>query len=297
MRLAVCGAGVVCRWPTWGGRGRRVADTLVLSLFPGLGLLDMAFEQEGFCVVRGPDLLWGGDIRRFSPPAGVFGLVIGGPPCQAFSRLRYLNPNAGTRHGNLIPEFERVVREARPRAFLMENVPEAPEPEVPGYVVRSLVLNNRWMDTGDGIGAEQHRVRRFSFGTEEGLPLRVEVAVFESPSLALAATSNQREVPVKVGESGKVKRTYRPPTVLSGHGAVQPEPGEHRSPAARTLAQMCRLQGLPEDFLDESPFTVHGKRQVVGNGVPLPMGRAIARAVRRALGLPLADTGGEEAAG
>jgi hypothetical protein len=26
----------------------------VLSLFPGIGLLDMAFEEEGFCVVRGP---------------------------------------------------------------------------------------------------------------------------------------------------------------------------------------------------------------------------------------------------
>lgn len=37
---------------------------LVLSLFPGIGLLDMAFEQEGFCVVRGPDVLWGGDVRK-----------------------------------------------------------------------------------------------------------------------------------------------------------------------------------------------------------------------------------------
>ena len=31
----------------------------------------MAFELEGFTIVRGPDLLWGGDIRRFFPPAGV----------------------------------------------------------------------------------------------------------------------------------------------------------------------------------------------------------------------------------
>src|SRR2546430_12673163 len=37
------------------------------------------------CVVRGPDLLWGGDIRRFHPPAGKFDGVIGGPPCQLFS--------------------------------------------------------------------------------------------------------------------------------------------------------------------------------------------------------------------
>ena len=53
--------------------------SVVLSLFPGIGLLDQAFEEEGFCVVRGPDLLWGGDIRRFHPPAGVFDGIIGGP--------------------------------------------------------------------------------------------------------------------------------------------------------------------------------------------------------------------------
>jgi len=29
--------------------------SLVLSLFPGIGLLDRAFEEEGFCIVRGPD--------------------------------------------------------------------------------------------------------------------------------------------------------------------------------------------------------------------------------------------------
>lgn len=52
---------------------------LVLSIFPGIDLLGRAFEEEGFCVVRGPDLLWGGDVRAFHPPAGVFGGVIGVP--------------------------------------------------------------------------------------------------------------------------------------------------------------------------------------------------------------------------
>lgn len=86
--------------------------TLVLSLFPGIGLLDMAFEEEGFCVVRGPDLLWGGDVKRFHPPAGRFDGVIGGPPCKAFSRLVHI---VRAVHGpqavapNLIPEYERVV--------------------------------------------------------------------------------------------------------------------------------------------------------------------------------------------
>lgn len=63
---------------------------LILSLFPGIGLLDMAFEEQGFCVVRGPDALWGGDIHTFYPPPGRFDGVIGGPPCQSFSRLRHL---------------------------------------------------------------------------------------------------------------------------------------------------------------------------------------------------------------
>lgn len=226
---------------------------LVLSLFPGIGLLDMAFEDEGFCVVRGPDLLWGGDVRRFHPPAGRFEGVIGGPPCQLFSALRKMNGNAG-RHGNMIPEFERCIGEAAPSWFLMENVRDAPLPAVDGYEVRDLLLNNRW------LGEDQNRLRRFSFGTRDGRDIRpfVEVALFESPVYEL--------------------------TVLAGHG---PALGQRvRGIAGRDPAEMARLQGLPEGFLDDAPFTIHGKKRVIGNGVPLPMGRAIAKAVRKALDSP-----------
>lgn len=95
-----------------------MARPVVLSLFPGIGLLDMAFEAEGFTVVRGPDVLWGGDVHTFHPPAGVFDGVIGGPPCQAFSTLANLVRAKGhePRFGNLIPEFERCVAEAAPAA-------------------------------------------------------------------------------------------------------------------------------------------------------------------------------------
>ncbi len=57
-------------------------NILILSLFPGIDLLGRAFEETGFCVVRGPDLITGGDIRSFHPPAKQFAGVIGGPPCQ-----------------------------------------------------------------------------------------------------------------------------------------------------------------------------------------------------------------------
>src|SRR3990167_9763680 len=237
---------------------------LVLSLFPGIGLLDMAFEAEGFCVVRGPDLLWGGDIKRFHPPPGKFDGVIGGPPCQAFSRLVHMVRQNGYRVAeNLIPEFERCVNESKPDWFLMENVPEAPVPIPTGFAVEHFVLNNRW------VGGEQRRVRRFSFGSC-GLSLKrfIEFVPLETvnESLTVCAKGGYRQVPVKMLSGLKMKRSRFLDTATAGG-----------------LKEMCRLQGLPEDFLSHAPFTVTGKQSAIGNGVPLPMGRAIAKAVRQAI--------------
>ena len=38
---------------------------LVLSLFTGIGLLDKAFKENGFCVVSSGDLITGQDVRDF----------------------------------------------------------------------------------------------------------------------------------------------------------------------------------------------------------------------------------------
>ncbi len=51
-----------------------------------------------------------------------------------------------------------------------------------------------------------------------------------------------------------------------------------------SIEDACEAMGLPRDFAKEMPFTMHGKRSVIGNGVPMAMGRAIAKAVRRATG-------------
>jgi DNA (cytosine-5)-methyltransferase 1 len=237
-----------------------VSQPLVLSLFPGIGLLDRAFEEEGFCVVRGPDLLWGGDVRRFHPPAGRFEGVIGGPPCKRWSRLAHMVVANGYELApDLIPEFVRVVEEAQPEWFVMENVPAAPVPHLLGYGVHSQLLNNRW------AGGAQHRVRRISFGHQTiGTRLHVSGEALEPAEWEHAATSHANPVPVKMGPGGKVKGT-------AGR-------------APRTFAEQCRAQGLPEDF-DLPPFTSSAKFEAVGNGVPLPMGRAVARAVKAAIGI------------
>ena len=132
--------------------------SLVLSLFPGADLFGMAFEREGFCVVRGPDVLLGGDIRNFHAIADKFDGIIGGPPCKSFSvAIIAAGGSEAATEGNLIPEFERIIREAKPKWFVMENVPQAPTP-----------VDAIWNEVVDAydFGAGQHRKRRFSSNLE-----------------------------------------------------------------------------------------------------------------------------------
>jgi DNA (cytosine-5)-methyltransferase 1 len=228
---------------------------LVLSLFPGIGMLDMAFEAEGFCVVRGPDLLWGGDVHRFHPPTGRFDGVIGGPPCQAFSALNNISK---AHRVNLIPEFERVVHEAQPAWFLMENVRAAPLPRVDGYFLHFQLFNNRW------TGASQNRLRRLSFGARERTRLHLPTAALEDVQWKAAVTSahgGERRTHFNRSTGGKIQRY--------------------------TVEQALEAQGLPADFFQR--FHVRGcltreaQLRVIANGVPLPMGRAIAHAVKLAI--------------
>lgn len=232
---------------------------LVLSLFPGIGLLDMAFEEEGFCVVRGPDLLWGGDIKRFHPPAGKFDGVIGGPPCQAHSRYAGLNRSVGNVISlDLVPEFGRVVSQARPEWWLMENVPAVQDLHVTGYVTARTELDNRW------LGEEQQRRRIFQFGSRNGDPLRIQGAVFDHSDWQPTCMASE-------GKHGRIERRRTAGVQRSVYNS------------RREWGRFCELQGLPPDFLADAPFTIADRYKVVGNGVPLAMGRAVAKAVKRAI--------------
>jgi DNA (cytosine-5)-methyltransferase 1 len=213
-----------------------VTTPLVLSVFPGIDLLGRAFEQAGFCVVRGPDRLWGGEIQAFHPPAGIFDGLIGGPPCTGESTLAHLN---GTPGYTLVDEFFRVVEEAQPAWWVMEAV----KPHDRGYY---FALSPRW------LGEDQSRRRWFHSNLQ--LNAWIDVALFESTVFKHA--------------------------VLAGHGGAQGKVTQRM--AKYPFPEACRLQGLPPDF-DLPGFTREAKYKAVGNGVPLSMGRAIARAVQRAL--------------
>jgi len=204
-------------------------NELIVSLFPGIGMLDRAFEDAGYVTVRGPDILWGGDIRTFHLPPDVFWGVIGGPPCQDFSGLRRCDP---TGYGEeMLNEFTRCVTEASPEWWLMENVARVPNVTIPGYVTQRLDINAGWY-------SDQTRLRHIQFGSKSGRLLNV----------------TRRQV------------TGTQPAALANDN--------------RSFRELCRLQGLPDDY-DLPGFLVSEKIRAVGNGVPLSIGRVLAEEIQR----------------
>ena len=203
-------------------------DRLLLSIFPGVDLFSIPFEERGFCVVRGPDLITGQDIRSFHVPSGAFAGVIGGSPCQEFSAL---NRDEPTGYGEeMLAEFCRVVSEAKPDWYLLENVARVPDIHIDGYSWQRFALDLSWF-------TDCSRLRHFQFGHRSGLLLDPPISTRSGVLHTAALASDDR-----------------------------------------SFAQLKDIQGLPAGY-DLPSFTVEGKKRAVGNGVPLPLGRELARLI------------------
>jgi DNA (cytosine-5)-methyltransferase 1 len=216
---------------------------LVLSLFPGIDLLGRAFAQAGFCVVTGPELIFGSRIEDFRGAAGRFDGVLGGPPCQDFSCARQKRPIYDGDGVRLLREFLRVVSECRPLWWLCENVPRVPDLRLDGYTVQRLDLWDL------ECGARQRRCRHIQFGHRLGHVIRPRRKI-------LTGTQAVRVV------------TARAASLASHYGR-------------QSMAEHCRDQGL-ETTLDAPALRPRALWRAVGNGVPLTMGRALAEAVLNA---------------
>lgn len=228
-------------------------NQVVLSLFPGADLFGKAFESRGFCVVRGPELLLGQDIRDFHAPAGRFDGVIGGPPCQRFSTASAAFNEKGE---DLIGEFARILNEAQPAWAVMENVNGAlRSPHLPDG---SFFQRLRDFDCG-GL---THRKRLFWLWPESlwfsfQLPARKR----GKPEYSVLASQGRR------GNRGN--RIHQPAKLLK-------------------IPEGARLQGFPEladNFMENGStrrymtheFGIH----LLGNGVPRAMGEWVADQVAK----------------
>jgi DNA (cytosine-5)-methyltransferase 1 len=181
----------------------------VISLFTGAGGLDLGFEAAGFktrvaleidptcCDTLRLNRRWPvieDDVRRVSSKRllqvarlrpGEADVLIGGPPCQPFSKSGYWAngdaPRLNDPHARTLTEYLRVVRDARPKVLLLENVcglAYAGKREGLDRLLRGLRDINKTIKTNytpiwavldaAGYGVPQRRERVFLIASRDG---------------------------------------------------------------------------------------------------------------------------------
>ena len=167
-----------------------------ISLFSGAGGLDLGFARAGFdirlavevdpaavatlrrnwrstTVITRPleELSTGELLDRAGLSVGGVGVLFGGPPCQSFC-IAGNGRGLGDPRGQLLLEFCRVVREAQPRVFVIENVPgllrvsrivEAVHEAVNRSAESEYNVSHDTLDAAE-YGVPQHRKRVFFVG-------------------------------------------------------------------------------------------------------------------------------------
>jgi DNA (cytosine-5)-methyltransferase 1 len=194
-----------------------------ISLYTGAGGLDYGFEAAGFRTAVAVELddlcantlkknrpkwpLISEDIRKVSTrdilsKAGAeidgVDVLIGGPPCQPFSKSGFWasgdTKRLGDPRASTLESFLSVLEEARPRAFLMENVEGLGfrgKDDGLRYVARRLAEINKKHGTNYNpstevlnavdYGVPQMRKRLFIIGARDGTPFIFRKATHFAP--------------------------------------------------------------------------------------------------------------------
>lgn len=336
----------------------------VLSLYSGAGGLDLGFRQAGF------DLAWAneldphacqtyarnlgdhvvcGDVLSTSLPDGTFDVVIGGPPCQGWSRIGRMDPSdPRSQH---VHHFLDVVEEIQPRALVMENVAHLAEGARWQHVRDELLTRVRAGMGYDAkivvldashFGVPQARRRMFLIGvrgaaaphprtTTRSRPRTVGQALrrlppwgsagndtvcvarvvaakrpvmrpsaymgallfngsgrpldLDSPARTLPASMGGNATPIvdqlelAAGSHPWVREYHQ--HLEAGGAPMNPVPRRMRR---ITVQEAAALQSFPPTFRFCGP--VGAQYRQIGNAVPPALGRAVARAIRRALAAP-----------
>ncbi len=175
------------------GNARKPANPgyTVVDLFAGAGGLSEGFRQAGFSIVAASDNdpdasatfalnfpqanVIVGDVRSPSTKEQVLDasrkatVLVGGPPCQAFSQVRNHSRMIDDPRNSLYREFVEVLEHSLPSAFVIENVPGMDQMGVRAQIAADLALDGEYLvvpqvlDAAD-FGVPQTRKRLVFIG-------------------------------------------------------------------------------------------------------------------------------------
>lgn len=287
-----------------------------VDLFCGCGGMSLGFQNAGFDILEAFDN-WEPAIRtykkNFKHPVRNADLsdeemisviselkpdiIIGGPPCQDFSSAGHRDESLG--RAALSKTYTDIVSTAKPKYFVMENVPRIRLSETYNYVKNGL------MSAGYGItekiidasycGVPQKRKRLFLIGCIGA----------EDDFLAYYLDKNLSSKPMTIydylGDSLGVEYYFRIPRSYSRRavfsiyepcqtirGVDRPIPPNYKKhpqdpveigPLVRALTPKERsyMQTFPEKFIFEENRT--NTNQMIGNAVPVKLAEYVAMAI------------------
>ncbi len=298
----------------------------VIDLFAGCGGLSLGFEKEGFEVVAAFDN-WKAacDVyaANFSHPIfqvdlaaltekEVFtkwqpDIIIGGPPCQDFSSAGKRDESLGRADLTLI--YAEIISQIKPEWFVMENVER---------ITKSRILNEALtVFRNSGYGLSQMVLDASYCGVPQARKRFILVGHQYSKDNFLLhfLSKNLSKKPMTVYDYMKDKlnieyyyrhpRSYARRGVFSVHepsptirGVNRPLPKgyqKHEGDASdpddtiRPLTTLERsyIQTFPEDFKWIGNKTT--LEQLIGNAVPVNLGRYVAACIREYINTPEKD--------
>lgn len=299
-----------------------------IDLFAGIGGIRLAFEAVGGkCVFSSEfdedacktyEANFGehpsGDITKISAKdIPDFDILLGGFPCQAFSIIGKKEGFANETCGTLFFEIERILKEKKPKAFMLENVKNLTAHdkgktfriirehlEALGYHIYFRVLNA--LD----YGVPQKRERIIIVGFLENILFHFPSPIPEREKKRLQDIL-ETDVPKKYYVKSEIKRSrlmrlknknFPKPYISHENMAGSITPHEYSSALRAgasanyilinderrpTEREMLRIQGFPDTFKIVVSYSKVKKQ--CGNSVAVPVIQAVASEMISALKL------------
>lgn len=301
-----------------------------IDLFAGIGGIRIPFQELGGTCVFSSE--WdqfaqktykvnfgetpSGDITQIeSASIPDFDILLGGFPCQPFSSAGLKKGFADTR-GTLFFEIERIMRDKRPKAFLLENVKQLQTHDKGrtlkvilshlddlGYYVKYAILR-----AGD-FGVPQNRERTYIVGFDrnffdvpENYDFQFPVPTYEKTRLGdiLESDVDERYTLTDAIWEGFKKRKQNNIDRGAGFGyclfnedspyvstlvaryykdgqEILIDQGPDKNPRKLTPRECARLQGFPDSYI--IPVSNSQAYKQFGNSVAVPVIRAVAKRI------------------